>query len=253
MVARTSLLSEQMQEKQGFPRHRSACQPPRFRGTLADRVASVQAYDAAPRPSPPVVKPRRFSVCRRPPEKSNRCPPLVQDRRMPRRAGGGDNLPGRGNKCRRWRTTGRLCPAPGPTPALASGVRWRPGVRGGGAPRWGSANWQTPPGSNATARFSPRLMRGGGSASSKKKWQTPPGRLRGSGRATACRRPLLFPATSRRRRRTASASLRTTPRRGRRHLSSSGGVFPTFPATCPESHTTLARNSANRRPRPASW
>ena len=44
----------------------------------------------------------------------------------------------------------------------------------GAAPRWESANWQTPPGSNTAARFSLRLRGGGGSASSAKKWQTPP-------------------------------------------------------------------------------
>ena len=74
-----------------------------------------------------------------------------------------------------------------PRPALASGVRWRSPVRGG-PPRWESANWQTPPGSNTAARFSPGLRGGGGSASSAKKWQTPlaePGPAEGGARAAA--------------------------------------------------------------------
>ena len=46
-------------------------------------------------------------------------------------------------------------------------------VSGVAAPRWGAANWQTPPRSSATARFSPGLMPEGGSATSAKNWQTP--------------------------------------------------------------------------------
>ena len=67
---------------------------------------------------------------------------------------------------------------------------------GGRRPRWGAANWQTPPGSSANAPFSLGLMRAGGSASSAKKWQTPPARPGAGEGAAACHRP--FPSLAHR-------------------------------------------------------